>query len=438
MNPQAAHAAGTKPLRIFFHAPGIAAHRPRASLPLLTGAQSTTSDVISGLHPNHLLTGNRGNIIHAEAPAKIFAKSPGGSAYGNLAEIQNTIGQDYAVRMERCFDLIIISMANFIRPDHDGTRLLGSLKALEDRVPVVVLGCGLQGNHKLSDMMPSNAGLIDWFNQNAVVFGVRGAKTANWLEDNGFKNADVLGCPSLYAYPHSVMAQDGTAARAKGAEVEVMTAGYVKINKGVFAQRGIDLARAFAKTRTSYVFQDEPWTFAGLSDTPALYNEGNNEFRADLLDRWLTEQAGSPIRFQRYYYFHEAGAWRQAALRHDVYIGDRFHGGVAALQAGVPAIFLSHDNRVAELTEHFGLPHLTTRAFARKGLAAVLEEYLAPEAIHRMKTLHAQRSREFFAVMARAGLSPAIGAVPVPDSLPTKSPAPALSTLRRLARRLVR
>ena len=127
---------------------------------------------------------------------------------------------------------------------------------------------------------------------------------------------------------------------------------------------------------------------------------------------WLTEQAGSPIRFQRYYYFHEAGAWRQAALRHDVYIGDRFHGGVAALQAGVPAIFLSHDNRVAELTEHFGLPHLTTRAFARKGLAAVMDEYLAPEAIHRMKTLHAQRSREFFAVMARAGLSPAIGAVP--------------------------
>ncbi|WP_392342680.1 polysaccharide pyruvyl transferase family protein (plasmid) [Phaeobacter sp. BS23] len=42
-------------------------------------------------------------------------------------------------------------------------------------------------------------------------------------------------------------------------------------------------------------------------------------------------------------------------MLHDVYIGDRFHGGVAALQAGQPTIFLKHDNRVAELTEHFGL-----------------------------------------------------------------------------------
>lgn len=435
MAHQGQAAAGNKPLRLFFHAPGIAAHRPQASMPLITGAQSTTTDTIAGLYPNHTLTGNRGNIIHAEAPAKIFAKSPGGSTYGNLAEIMATIGDGFALRMSRSFDLVIISMANFIRPDHDGRRLLTSLKALEDRVPVVVLGCGLQGNHKLSDMMPGNTALIDWFNQNAVIFGVRGAKTANWLYDNGFKNADVLGCPSLYAYPHSIMGLDGSAARGKGAEADVMTAGYVKIANGTLAPRGVELAHAFHKIRSSYVFQDEPWTFADLAQIPGLYNEGSNEFRADLLNDWLGQQAGGKLRFQRYYYFNEAGAWRQAALRHDVYVGDRFHGGVAALQAGVPAIFLSHDNRVAELTEHFGLPHLTTKAFARKGLAAVLEEYLSPQAMQSMKTLYQQRRREFFVVAARAGLTPTVHEVAVPDAVPAAPPVPFRQKLRRLSRR---
>lgn len=431
----AAAPSSAKSIRLFFHAPGIAAHRPRPSLPMISGAQATTADTIRGLYPNHMLTGNRGNIIHAEAPAKIFAKSPSESAYGNLAEILNVVGKDFAARMSRSFDLIIISMANFIRPDHDGTRLLESLKALEDRVPVVVLGCGLQGNHKLSDMMPGNAALIEWFNQNAVIFGVRGAKTANWLHDNGFKNADVLGCPSLYAYPHSIMALDGARARAKGAAAEVMTAGYLKIAGGTVVLRGAELARAFRKIRASYVFQDELWSFEPLLQAQGLYNEGNNELQADVLNSWLGQQVEGKLAFKRYYYFNEAGAWRQAALRHHVYIGDRFHGGVAALQAGVPAIFLSHDNRVAELTEHFDLPHLMTKTFIRKGLPAVLEEYLAPERIQAMKALYHRRSREFFAATARAGLTPAIQNVPVPEmAQPAALKAvPLRQKLRRLA-----
>lgn len=436
MNRQAVTIAGDKLPRLFFHAPGIAAHRPLSSLPLITGAQSTTTDSIAGLYPNHMLTGNRGNIIHAEAPAKIFAKSPSGSTYGNLAEILNVIGAGFATRMSRSFDMVIISMANFIRPDHDGARLLKSLRALKGQVPVAVLGCGLQGNHKLSDMMPGNAALIDWFNQNAVIFGVRGAQTANWLHDNGFKNADVLGCPSLYAYPHSIMSLDGATARSKGAAAEVMTAGYIKMANGTLSARGVELAHAFNKISASYVFQDEPWSFEGLKQMRGLYNEGNNEFRADLLNDWLGQQAGGRLNFRRYYYFNEAGAWRQAALRHDVYVGDRFHGGVAALQAGVPAIFLSHDNRVAELAEHFGLPRLTTKAFARRGLPAVLEEFLSPQALQAMKTLYLQRSREFFAVAARAGLTPAIRDVVVPDAAPAAPPVPFQQKLRRLALRL--
>jgi polysaccharide pyruvyl transferase WcaK-like protein len=39
-------------------------------------------------------------------------------------------------------------------------------------------------------------------------------------------------------------------------------------------------------------------------------------------------------------------------------IGSRFHGNIAAILAGTPALILAHDMRTKELCELFSLPHL--------------------------------------------------------------------------------
>jgi hypothetical protein len=392
--------------RILFHAPGLAAFRPTARLPHLLGVQPSAVDCIADLLPSHRLTGNRGNIIHAEAPAKIFSKSAQGSAYGNIAVLQSALGDNYAELMARHYDLIIISMANFIRPDHDGASLVAALKGLKERVPFIVLGCGLQGSHSLFDMMPGNRDLISYFDKHALVFGVRGEKTANWLDQSGFHNATVLGCPSLYAYPHSVLRIDGHAAREKGIHADVMTAGHLSIHKDRIVPRGLALAKAFQKIRASYVFQDEFFAYTNLPKMRGLYEEGSSLLQAGPINRWLSDKAGRNINFERYYYFNESGAWRQASLRHDVFIGDRFHGGVAALQAGQPSIFLSHDNRVSELTGHFGLPNLTTEEFEKRGMANTLDELLSVERLDAMKETYRKRYREFFETMSKFGLRP--------------------------------
>lgn len=420
-------------MRILFHAPGLAAFRPEAPLSHLLGVQPSVSDSLAGLLASHRLTGNRGNIIHAEAPAKTFSKSASGSAYGNIAVLQKHLGRNYARIIAESFDLIIISMANFIRPDHDGSALAKALRGLEDRVPFIVLGCGLQGAHSLSDMKPGNRDLIAHFDKHALVFGVRGEKTANWLSENGFHNAAVLGCPSLYAYPHSILKIDGAAAREQGRAADVMTAGHLSIHRGRIVPRGIELAKAFRNIKAAYVFQDEFLTYDGLSAIPGLYIEGASEVAAGPVNEWLSKQAKINIDFHRYYYFNEASAWRQASLRHDVFIGDRFHGGVAALQAGQPAIFLTHDNRVSELTSHFGLPNLTTEDFVKRGLADTLDEFLAPEKTDAMKALYKRRYTEYFQALAPIGLKPdidldAIG-LPAPSPLPPseRMSAPALN-----------
>ena len=395
-------------MRILFHAPGLAAFRPAASLPHLLGVQPTVTGTLGGVLASHKLTGNRGNIIHAEAPAKTFVKATVGSAYGNLVALQQNLGLRYAEIIASNYDLIIISMANFIRPNHNGAALAKALQGLNESVPFIVLGCGLQGSHQLSDMLPGNRELIAHFNKHALVFGVRGETTANWLTEHGFGNATVLGCPSLYAYPDSILKIDGTAARMQGDRADVMTAGHLSMHNGNIVPRGVELAKAFEHVKASYVFQDEFFAYGSLPTINGLYNEGASEVAAGPVNEWLTKQIDHKVNFERYYYFSEASAWRQASLRHHVFIGDRFHGGVAALQAGQPAIFLTHDNRVSELTGHFGLPNLTTQDFARRGLKDTLDEFLSPEVLDAMKVLYKRRYAEFFQTMAPFGLRPEI------------------------------
>lgn len=417
-------------MRILFHAPGLVAFRPAAGLPHLLGVQPPVVDCLDDLRQSHRLTGNRGNIIHAEAPAKTFHKSATGSAYGNIAALQESLGNRYVAQLSENFDLIVISMANFIRPDHDGAALVKALRPLVDRVPHIVLGCGLQGSHRMSDMLPGNVALLSHLNSHASVFGVRGEKTANWLADNGFGNAKVLGCPSLYAYPRGILGIGGESARSKGAQADVMTAGHLSVRHDKIVPRGVELAKAFRGIKASYVFQDEFFSYGELTKMPGLYQEGASEVMSGPINEWLSRRMQHPVAFDRYYYFNEASAWRQASLRHDVFVGDRFHGGVAALQAGQPAIFLTHDNRVSELTSHFGLPNLTTEDFAKRGLAATLDELLAPDRIDAMKALFRKRYGEYCAALSPFGVKPELKI----DGADSASPAPASGSVAAVRR----
>lgn len=424
-------------MKILFHAPALSAHRPDIPLPLLSGVPPAAADSLAGLAPAHQITGNRGNIIHAEAPARMLRKSAAGSALGNLAALQRALGSGFREKMAEHFDIIVFSLANFIRPSVDGARLYAALKALDGAVPFVVLGAGMQGKFAFSDLQPGNRDLLALLNEQAALFGVRGPQTAGWLAENGLQNTTILGCPSLYVYPQSILAIDGAAARARGAAANVMTAGHLSIRDGEIVERGSRLAEAFQGIEASYVFQDEFFDYGPLAAGQFGYNEGNSIARPDPLNRWLSQKCGVPVNFSRYYYFAEAGAWRQAAMLHDVYIGDRFHGGVAALQAGQPAIFLKHDNRVTELTGHVGLPALRTQKFAKMGLAAVLEEYLSDERLAEMKALYRQRHAEFTAALAPHGLVvepivPAEGQ-PVP-AISTQASPPAQAAARVQAR----
>jgi len=380
-------------------------HRPAFPLPNMNGVQPTAVDTLSGLKESQNLTSNRGNIIHAEAPARIFRKDAVHSGYGNIAKLHSSLGENFAKRMSKNFDIIILSMANFIRPKVEFDRILTAMKSLDGRVPFMVLGAGMQGNSDISELTPSVREVLSFFNNHALVFGVRGKFTESWLHANGYDKAQALGCPSLYSFPQSILSIDASEVRTKGNRANVMTAGYLTLKDGHNFQRGKKLAKAMEGVRASYVFQDEFLAYRELAKKPFSFNEGTNTADAGLLNSALSVQTGAAIDFERYYYFTEASAWRQATLAHDLYLGDRFHGGVAALQAGQPAIFLAHDTRVQELTDFFGFPRLTIDEFAKMGLADTIDKYLSDDIIGDFKETYRKRYEAFSMVMANHGLS---------------------------------
>lgn len=392
-------------MRILFHAPGVVTHRPRMQLPHTIGVQPTNVTHLGGLLETQRLTGNRGNLIHAEAPARTMTKAPRESCYGNISALQAAYGDTYPQRIEALFDAVVVSMANFIRPNHDGAALFSALKPLAGRVKVIILGAGLQGTHPLSAMTQGNRDLLSFMNDDAAIFGVRGERTAEWLRDNGFGNCTVLGCPSLFSFPDSILSLDYGAAAAAGAKAHVMTAGHLNFHGKRLDRRGRALLAAFRDIRASYVMQDEFFSYPELLDLPGLYSEGRCEVSARAVNDYLAQRTGLDAPFERYFYFSDSGSWRQAARWHDVFIGDRFHGGVAALQAGVPAIFLAHDNRVAELTEYFDLPAMSAQAFAKAGLTRALSDTFTAEAEERMKATYRLRHAHYADVLGRQGIT---------------------------------
>lgn len=391
-------------MRILFHGPGTSTYLPEIRLPNTSGLRHAVTDRLIDLKDSHSLTSNRGNLIHGEAPARIFNCRRRHSAFANLGTLHRIFGNRLKEILPNHFDLIVLSAANFISPSRDLTRLRDALNVIGDAVPFMVLGAGMQGDNALADLHPSVQEILDIYNKRAIVFGVRGKQTEAWLHGNGFTNAQALGCPSMYVFPRSILSIDHTAAHQAGPAAKILSAGYLTVKKGRHFTRGQQLAKALQGTRASYVFQDEFFGYGRLIEERGSFDDATNMGNRDQLNRLLGSAAGVPLDIENYYYFSETAAWRQVALGHDAYIGDRFHGGVAALQVGRPGIFLSHDNRVAELTDYFDLPRMTLEELISEGVGPAIRQRITEGSVAQMKTTYRLRFQRFAETLGKHGI----------------------------------
>ncbi len=311
-------------------------------------------------------TGNKGNMIHGEAPTRLLQMNRNESCYFSSRSLILDLdwnAEKIASELNQKFDLVVYSTANLIRPNFNPGCVAKTLDALT--IEFVVLGMGMQNPlpPSVNSLHPNLIELLDVCNKKSAVFGVRGLETKAWLEAVGFGNATALGCPSLYVYPQNILDM----LPPDPLQVQTaLTGGYISAR----IPRSISLIDIFKNFETHYVMQDEmdelkeKIILNNLNEN--LYNDASGELNKIAVESILKEIHYRDLPFKSYRWFQDPNAWRMFAAQQDIYIGDRLHGGVVALQAGIPSIFISEDQRVDEVADFFSIPKVSARLIKGK------------------------------------------------------------------------
>lgn len=353
-------------------------YQPETALPFQVGLCQTSQTSIDAHLATFYLTGNKGNMVHRMAAIQSLQVNRNLSSQVHLPRLLTKVGAEkFRELIGKNFDAVVITMSNALRKGPSDGLLRPVLENLPN-VPLYVLGLGMQTKlASLDELDEDMKEVVKLLEQKAAFIGVRGHDTKRWLNENGITKAEAIGCPSMFVYPLNI-----AKLKAPQHPRKFMTSGYIGEN---FLDHREDRMRAlfnaFEGKQCSYVFQMDLNKLAGLKGKVDVYNEATNELDAAEMQSAIFQETGLSAPFTRYYSFNEVAAWRQCAAHHDVFIGDRIHGSVAAMQAGTPAIVLYADARVRELANYHGIPACSMKEFSEIGVDKAVTKYLNEEAL---------------------------------------------------------
>ena len=248
------------------------------------------------------------------------------------------------------YDGFILPMADAFRDDYvndldEYTKLIRKLK-----IPVIVIGIGLRAKYN-EDPTEKH-----WFDTNVYNFvkevlnhssiiGLRGRNTGKYLSKLGFiedRDFTPIGCPSLYTYGMNVHTKIPN--RIKSMVINTSTSAPQNNNDFIInsAQRTANywmVQQSYYEMRDMLVGRH---SFIGRKTV------------ANVFDKDTFQQMNKEDRIR---YFFNVPEWIDFMADKDFFIGNRFHGSVAAILAGTPHVLLPFDARMKELAEFH---HITT------------------------------------------------------------------------------
>lgn len=390
----------TKQPRLAFFRSGQAVTLPPDPLPYQIGVPMSIGSTLRDHLAMRDLVGNSGNMVHRMASVQMIECDRPASSQLNLFKLikHYRSAERVAKMLDSRFDGLVITMSNVLRKDAIEPGMAELLREIS--IPVYCFGVGIQDSLPLGDGSSLHAGVLELMrvlDQKAAVFGVRGESTLQWLNSIGIQNAKVLGCPSLFAYPRNIL----SISESVQAQQNIIAAGHLGN-----LRRGTKLIGGLNGTHPSYVFQGElQAVMKDRLDEPGLYDEATQTVNVAMTSEAISNIYGLHSPFTKYYSFTDPSAWRQACLSHDVYVGDRIHGGVAAMQAGRPALVLYCDDRVQELVVFHGIPSCSLTEFETIGVLAAMEMYLSRTALERFRARYRETLADFERELRWAGLS---------------------------------
>jgi hypothetical protein len=267
-----------------------------------------------------------------------------------------------AERLHEHFDVVFIPASNFVGNGVD-------LTAHHDyfaraRLPMFCFGLGSQllPGQKPA-LKPGTEGFLHLLSERGGSIGVRGAFTAEVLWEMGIRNTSIVGCPSFLGLRQAAL-RWLLAAEPSLDKIACNFSNNVRRHAidpdGMRASENALFQRLVGEN-AFYVLQNE----APEMDLLAAQAGGDTAAAADAIGRIakLFEVSGTREDVRRFLerrmrVFFSVPHWVGCMETMSAAVGTRFHGNVAALLAGTPALFLVHDMRTRELCELLRVPHL--------------------------------------------------------------------------------
>ena len=343
---------------------------------------------------------NAGNLIFSFAAQRILT-----TPATRVTADRFVIKPGDAERINEQYDAYVLPLANAFRLGYEPmlVRLTALIRRL--RIPVVVLGVGSQaGVDNDTERLAPIAGTVRDF-VSAVLdhgpsIGVRGELTRDYLVGLGFRDVDVIGCPSLFMEGDRLTIRPPTATLDATSRLAINVSPYLA-RMGPIVQRHVERYRDLV-----YIPQD--------IDTLELLLWGDPVAGVAPDDPRPIHLAHPLFRDDKVRFFLDPPPWFAFLAERDFAFGSRIHGTIAALIAGTPAVVLAHDSRTLELARYFDIPHRLLRDVDPATLDAA--DLLAEADFGPLMTGHAERYARFVGFLDRHGLDHVFRApAPRPD-----------------------
>ena len=249
-----------------------------------------------------------------------------------------------AVEINEKYDAFILPMADAFRDEFvnslkEYTKLIRQLK-----IPVIVIGIGLRAKLGEDPLLPHSFDQVAYefvkeVLEHSALIGLRGRNTAKFLEKFGFKEGRDLvpiGCPSLYTYGASIHTR------------ALQNLNSLVINTNTLAPRNVSdfIIRSANKSDKFYLVQQKYYEMRDIL-------VGNHTF----LGRQTVENVFDSETFlylnkeDRIRYFFNVPEWIDFMEDKSLFLGNRFHGTVAAILGGIPHVMIPIDARTKELAD---------------------------------------------------------------------------------------
>lgn len=306
------------------------------------------------------------------------------------------------------FDFFVFGTANIFHPSFNPSAEAEVFRNIN--IPILLMSAGIQDASVFGASYPQQfTSFLNALKEKNCHIFTRGTATADFLRQQGLKQVDATGCPSLFAYPNKVVESLQRLKKLDWKQsMEIVHAGYL----GSVADAVVDInALGGAGSRASYVLQDETSLFdfnIECAEDDTAYDETNGEIVAPVSYRGK-EGLKKPV---SHHMFFSTEQWRTWTGTFDFSFGRRFHGGVMAAQAGVPFVTLSVDDRTREMLNFARLPTMEARKWnPQPNKAEVLEKFVTELDVDGIIKHYTGLETNFRRLLGCIGVVPPKGAV---------------------------